>query len=116
MDPPTVCRSSRSPWPEQLIGGLSTDPPLSSDARSVVELTTGTSDDGQEKANGYAPENNPQYTIVCVCTTVDLHHHFHELGAGVIEEYICIQRDKDFGFVRYNSHVEAARAIQLGNA
>lgn len=48
-------------------------------------------------------------------TSVDLHRQFHSLGAGVIED-VRVQRDKGFGFVRYSSHAEAARAIQLGNA
>ncbi|KAK6773893.1 hypothetical protein RDI58_029132 [Solanum bulbocastanum] len=58
---------------------------------SVVELTTGTSD------------------------ALDLHPNIHELGAGVIEEYVHIQRDKGFGFIRYNSHAEVAQAIHFGN-
>ncbi|RWV99402.1 hypothetical protein GW17_00037690 [Ensete ventricosum] len=45
---------------------------------------------------------------------LDLHRHFHALGAGVIEE-VRIQRDKGFGFVRYSNHSEAALAIQMGN-
>ncbi|KAG6501451.1 hypothetical protein ZIOFF_041332 [Zingiber officinale] len=45
---------------------------------------------------------------------LDLHHLFHSLGAGVIEE-VRVQRDKGFGFVRYSSHSEAALAIQTGN-
>lgn len=48
-------------------------------------------------------------------TLVDLHRHFHALGAGVIED-VRIQRDKGFGFVRYSTNAEAAQAIQLGNA
>lgn len=104
-------------------------------------------DDGQEKRNEDAPENNPQYTTVYVgnlapevskcwasfsltlshgiirladarhmqVTSVDLHRHFHALGVGVIED-VRIQRDKGFGFIRYSSHAEAARAIQMGNA
>lgn len=48
-------------------------------------------------------------------TQLDLHRHFHALGAGVIEE-VRVQRDKNFGFVRYNTHAEAALAIQMGNA
>lgn len=48
-------------------------------------------------------------------TSVDLHRLFHSLGAGVIED-VRVQRDKGFGFVRYSTHAEAARAIQLGNA
>ncbi|KAI7739672.1 hypothetical protein M8C21_020539, partial [Ambrosia artemisiifolia] len=75
---------------------------------------------GQEKSNENALENNPQYTIVYVgnltpeVTSTDLHCHFHALGAGVIED-VRIQQDKGFGFIRYSSHAEAARAIQLGN-
>jgi nucleolysin TIA-1/TIAR len=48
-------------------------------------------------------------------TQLDLHRHFHSLGAGVIEE-VRVQRDKGFGFVRYSTHTEAAMAIQMGNA
>ena len=48
-------------------------------------------------------------------TSVDLHRHFHALGAGVIED-IRIQRDKGFGFIRYSTHAEAARGIQMGNS
>ncbi|GFS43788.1 RNA-binding (RRM/RBD/RNP motifs) family protein [Actinidia rufa] len=92
-----------------------------SDTKSVVELTNGTSDDGQERTNEDAPESNTQYTTVYVgnlapdVTSVDLHWHFHAFGAGVIED-IRIQRDKGFGFIRYRTHSEAARAIQMGNA
>lgn len=46
---------------------------------------------------------------------VDLHRHFHALGAGSIEE-VRVQRDKGFGFVRYSTHAEAAMAISMGNA
>ncbi|KAL9463652.1 hypothetical protein AB3S75_001462 [Citrus x aurantiifolia] len=92
----------------------------SSDAKSVVELTNGSSEDGKETPNTEAPENNPQYTTVYVgnlapeVTQLDLHRHFHSLGAGVIEE-VRVQRDKGFGFVRYSTHAEAALAIQMGN-
>lgn len=48
-------------------------------------------------------------------TSVDLHRHFHALGAGTIED-VRVQRDKGFGFVRYSTHAEAALAIQVGNA
>ncbi|XP_055800969.1 oligouridylate-binding protein 1 [Solanum dulcamara] len=112
-------RQIRCNWAAK--GAGASDDMQSPDAKSIVELTTGTSDDGQEKVNKDAPENNPQYTSVYVgnlapeVTTVDLHRHFHALGAGVIED-VRIQRDKGFGFVRYSSHAEAARAIQLGNA
>ncbi|KAL3830056.1 hypothetical protein ACJIZ3_018858 [Penstemon smallii] len=97
------------------------DEQQSADSKIVVELTNGTSEDGQEKSNEDAPENNPQYTTVYVgnlapeVTSVDLHRHFHALGVGVIED-VRIQRDKGFGFIRYSSHAEAARAIQMGNA
>ncbi|GFP85515.1 oligouridylate-binding protein 1 [Phtheirospermum japonicum] len=97
------------------------DDQQSSDSKNVVELTNGTSEDGEEKRNEDAPENNPQCTTVYVgnlapeVTSVDLHRHFHALGAGVIED-VRIQRGKGFGFIRYSSHAEAARAIQVGNA
>ncbi|XP_026431086.1 oligouridylate-binding protein 1-like [Papaver somniferum] len=91
------------------------------DAKSMAELSNGTSDDGQEKKNEDAPENNPQYTTVYVgnlapeVTQLDLHRFFHALGAGVLEE-VRVQRDKGFGFVRYSTHEEAAMGIQMGNA
>lgn len=91
------------------------------DGKSVVELTNGTSEDGLERSNDDAPENNPQYTTVYVgnlapeVSSADLHQQFHALGAGVIED-VRIQRDKGFGFIRYSTHAEAARAIQMGNA
>ncbi|KAK6139701.1 hypothetical protein DH2020_026555 [Rehmannia glutinosa] len=97
------------------------DDQQSSDAKTVVELTNGTSGRWTRKRNEDAPENNPQYTTVYVgnlapeVTSVDLHRHFHALGVGVIED-VRIQRDKGFGFIRYSSHAEAARAIQMGNA
>ncbi|XP_076925239.1 oligouridylate-binding protein 1B-like [Bidens hawaiensis] len=91
------------------------------DSKSVVELTNGSSEDGKEPTNSSdAPENNPQYTTVYVgnlapeVTQLELHRHFHSLGAGVIKE-VRVQRDKGFGFVRYNNHTEAALAIQMGN-
>ncbi|XP_077230295.1 oligouridylate-binding protein 1B-like [Tasmannia lanceolata] len=97
------------------------DDKQSSEAKNVVELTNGTTEDGQETTNDDAPENNLQYTTVYVgnlapeVTQVDLHRAFHAIGAGVIEE-VRIQRDKGFGFVRYSTHGEAALAIQIGNA
>ncbi|KAM1188570.1 hypothetical protein ACFX13_025169 [Malus domestica] len=85
----------------------------SSDAKSVVELTNGSSEDGKDTTNSEAPENNPQYTTVYI-SQLDLHRHFHALGVGVIEE-VRLQRDKGFGFVRFNTHAEATLAIQMGN-
>ncbi|CAI9114458.1 OLC1v1015187C1 [Oldenlandia corymbosa var. corymbosa] len=112
-------RQIRCNWATK--GAISNDDKQSSDAKSVVELTTGTSEDGKEVANSIdAPENNPQYTTVYVgnlapeVTQLELHRHFHALGAGVIEE-VRVQRDKGFGFVRYSTHAEAALAIQIGN-
>ncbi|CAI0419228.1 unnamed protein product [Linum tenue] len=87
------------------------------DAQSAINDLT---EDGKEPTNSDAPENNPQYTTVYVgnlapeATQLDLHRHFHSLGAGVIEE-VRVQRDKGFGFVRYSTHAEAALAIQMGN-
>uniref|UniRef100_A0A5B7AA48 Putative oligouridylate-binding protein 1B n=1 Tax=Davidia involucrata TaxID=16924 RepID=A0A5B7AA48_DAVIN len=111
-------RQIRCNWATK--GAGANDDKQSSDAKSVVELTNGSSEDGKETANNDAPENNPQYTTVYVgnltpeVTQLDLHRHFHALGAGVIEE-VRVQRDKGFGFVRYSTHAEAALAIQLGN-
>jgi hypothetical protein len=52
--------------------------------------------------------------VILQATQLDLHRHFHALGAGAIEE-VRVQRDKGFGFVRYSTHAEAALAIQMGN-
>ncbi|KAK9131467.1 hypothetical protein Sjap_011954 [Stephania japonica] len=93
-----------------------------SDTKSVVELTNGPSEDGQEAAiHNEGPEDNPLYTTVYVgnvapeLTQLDLHRLFYNLGAGTIEE-VRVQRDKGFGFVRYSTHAEAALAIQVANA
>ncbi|KAF8364891.1 hypothetical protein HHK36_032809 [Tetracentron sinense] len=112
-------RQMRCNWATK--GAGASDDKQNSDAKSVVELTNGTSEDDQETTNDDAPENNPQYTTVYVgnlapeVTQLDLHRHFHALGAGIIEE-VRVQRDKGFGFVRYSTHGEAALAIQMGNA
>ncbi|XP_024924666.1 oligouridylate-binding protein 1 isoform X1 [Ziziphus jujuba] len=124
-------RQIRCNWAAK--GSVNNDDKQGSDSKSVVELTNGTSgrfyplsfssyaEDGQEKNNEDAPENNAQYTTVYVgnlapeVTSVDLHRHFHALGAGTIED-VRVQRDKGFGFVRYSTHAEAALAIQMGNA
>nr|GMC78062.1 oligouridylate-binding protein 1B [Ipomoea batatas] len=111
-------RQIRCNWATK--GANNNDAKQSSDAKSVVELTNVSSEDGKEATNNEAPENNPQFTTVYVgnlapeVTQLDLHRHFHALGAGVIEE-VRVQRDKNFGFVRYNTHAEAALAIQMGN-
>ncbi|GKV09788.1 hypothetical protein SLEP1_g21232 [Rubroshorea leprosula] len=111
-------RQIRCNWATK--GAGSNEDKQSSDAKSVVELTNGSSEDGKETINSDAPENNPQYTTVYVGNLApevsqnDLHRHFYVLGAGAIEE-IRIQRDKGFGFVRYSTHAEAAVAIQIGN-
>ncbi|XP_027907695.1 oligouridylate-binding protein 1B-like isoform X2 [Vigna unguiculata] len=111
-------RQIRCNWATKGAGGI--EEKQNSDAKSVVELTNGSSD-GKEVSNSDAPENNAQYTTVYVgnlaseVTQLDLHRHFHSLGAGVIEE-VRVQRDKGFGFVRYSTHAEAALAIQMGNA
>ncbi|KAL4636820.1 hypothetical protein ACB092_03G036000 [Castanea dentata] len=88
--------------------------------QNAVVLTNGSSDGSQENINEEAPENNPAYTTVYLgnlsheVTQAELHCQFHALGAGVIEE-VRVQRDKGFGFVRYNTHEEAASAIQMAN-
>ncbi|KAJ3675542.1 hypothetical protein LUZ60_004584 [Juncus effusus] len=111
-------RQIRCNWATK--GAASGDEKQGSDSKSVVELTAGSSEGGQEVASEDAPENNPQYTTVYVgnlaheVTQVDLHRLFHGLNAGVIED-VRTQRDKGFGFVRYNNHSEAALAIQMGN-
>lgn len=55
-----------------------------------------------------------EYELNYQVTQLELHRHFHSLGAGIIEE-VRVQPDKGFGFVRYNNHAEAALAIQMGN-
>ncbi|KZV43475.1 RNA-binding family protein [Dorcoceras hygrometricum] len=112
-------RQIRCNWATK--GAGTSDDKQNSDAKSVVELTNGSSEDVKEVASSEAPENNPQFTTVYVgnlapeVTQVDLHRHFHALGAGSIEE-VRVQRDKGFGFVRYSTHTEAAMAISIGNA
>ncbi|KAL6338395.1 hypothetical protein AAG906_020479 [Vitis piasezkii] len=94
-------RRMRCNWATK--GAGSNDDKQSRDAKGVVELTNGSSEDGKETATNEAPDNNPQYTTVYVgnlapeVTQLDLHRHFHTFGARVIEE-VRIQRDKDFGF------------------
>ncbi|GMH14209.1 hypothetical protein Nepgr_016050 [Nepenthes gracilis] len=111
-------RQIRCNWATK--GANAADDKQNSDAKSVVELTNGSAEDGKETVNSEAPENNSQYTTVYVgnlapeVTQLDLHLHFHTLGVGSIEE-VRVQRDKGFGFVRYSTHAEAALAIQLGN-
>ncbi|KAL1538080.1 Oligouridylate-binding protein 1B [Salvia divinorum] len=109
-------RQIRCNWATK--GAGTSEDKQSSDSKSVVELTA--SEDVKEAASSDAPENNPQYTTVYVgnlapeATQVDLHRHFHALGAGSIEE-VRVQRDKGFGFVRYSTHAGAAMAISMGN-
>ncbi|GKV47669.1 hypothetical protein SLEP1_g54548 [Rubroshorea leprosula] len=110
-------RQIRCNWATKGAGG--NEDKQSSDAKSVMELTNGSSEDGKETTtNSEAPENNPQYTTVYVgnlapeVSQSELHIHFHALGAGVIEE---VRVQKGFGFVRYSTHAEAALAIQMGN-
>ncbi|KAA3479225.1 oligouridylate-binding protein 1B-like isoform X1 [Gossypium australe] len=57
-------RQIRCNWATK--GASSNDDKQSSDAKSVVELTNGSSEDGKETTNTEAPENNPQYTTVYV--------------------------------------------------
>lgn len=100
--------------------GASNGEQQTSDSKNVADLTNNLTEDGKEKANEDAPENNPQYRTVYVgnlaheVTQDVLHRLFHALGAGAIEE-VRIQLGKGFGFVRYSSHTEAALAIQMGN-
>ncbi|CAI0438838.1 unnamed protein product [Linum tenue] len=115
-------RQIRCNWATK--GTASNDDKQSSDNQNAVVLTSGSSGNyskgGQETSNEEAPENNPAYTTVYVgnlsheVTQAELHCHFHALGVGVIEE-VRVQRDKGFGFVRYNTHEEAASAIRMGN-
>ncbi|THU49696.1 hypothetical protein C4D60_Mb06t12280 [Musa balbisiana] len=99
-------RQIRCNWATK--GANANEDKQNSDSKSVVELTNGSADDGQENTNGDSPENNPQYTTIYVgnlaheVTQVDLHRYFHALGAGVIED-VRIQRDKGFGFCSWGS-------------
>ncbi|KAJ6995388.1 RNA-binding protein 208 isoform X2 [Populus alba] len=110
-------RQIRCNWATKGVG--SNEDKQNSDNQNAVVLTNGSSG-SQENTNEEAPENNPAYTTVYVgnlshvVTQAVLHSNFHALGAGVIEE-VRVQRDKGFGFVRYNTHEEAAFAIQMGN-
>ncbi|XLR14224.1 hypothetical protein S83_042162 [Arachis hypogaea] len=62
-------------------------------------------EEAQQVTSDDAPEKNPQYTTVYVSnlalevTSVGLHHHFHALGVGIIED-VRVQHDKGFGFMR----------------
>ncbi|KAJ6856198.1 hypothetical protein NC651_037936 [Populus alba x Populus x berolinensis] len=111
-------RQIRCNWATK--GVESNEDKQNSDNQNAVVLANGSSEGGQESTNEEAPENNPAYTTVYVgnlsheVTQAELHRHFHALGAGVIED-VRVQRDKGFGFVRYNTHEEAASAIQTGN-
>ncbi|CAN1792018.1 RNA-binding protein 208 [Linum perenne] len=111
-------RQIRCNWATK--GVLSSEDKQSSDSQNAVVLTNGSPEEDQENSNEEAPENNPAYTTVYVgnlsyeVTQAELHCHFHALGVGVIEE-VRIQRDKGFGFVRYNTHDEATSAIRMGN-
>nr|GEX99011.1 nucleotide-binding, alpha-beta plait [Tanacetum cinerariifolium] len=110
-------RQIRCNWATK--GAGTSDEKQGSYSKTVVELTSGSSEDAKELANSDAPENNPQYTTDFVdnlspdVAQLELHHHFYSLNAGVIEE-VLLQRDKGFGFVRYNNHDEAALASQMG--
>nr|KYP50479.1 Nucleolysin TIAR [Cajanus cajan] len=57
-------RQIRCNWATKGAGG--NEEKQSSDAKSLVELTNGSSEDGKETCNSDAPENNPQYTY-CLC-------------------------------------------------
>ncbi|KAK4756628.1 hypothetical protein SAY87_006755 [Trapa incisa] len=112
-------RQIRCNWAAK--GANSGDDKQNSDSKNIMEIATGTSDDGQERSTDDAPENNPLYRTVYVgnlapeVTSVELHLHFHTLGAGAIED-VRVQRDKGFGFVRYSTHAEASLAIQMGHS
>ncbi|KAG5147782.1 hypothetical protein JHK82_014663 [Glycine max] len=112
-------RQIRCNWATKGAGGSSNEE-KNNDSQNAVMLTNGSSDGGQDNNNEDAPENNPSYTTVYVgnlphdVTQAELHCQFHALGAGVIEE-VRVQRDKGFGFIRYNTHDEAALAIQMAN-
>lgn len=111
-------RQIRCNWATK--GATSGEDRQTSDSKSVVDVTNNLTEDGKEKANEDAPENNPQYRTVYVgnlaheVTQDVLHRLFHAFGAGAIEE-VRIQHGKGFGFVRYSNHAEAALAIQMGN-
>lgn len=111
-------RQIRCNWATK--GATSGEDRQTSDSKSLADVTNNLTEDGEEKANEDAPENNPQYRTVYVgnlaheVTQDVLHRLFHALCAGAIEE-VRIQHGKGFGFVRYSNHAEAALAIQMGN-
>ncbi|KAL6656956.1 hypothetical protein ACP70R_004736 [Stipagrostis hirtigluma subsp. patula] len=111
-------RQIRCNWATK--GANSGEDRQTSDSKSVADQNNNLTENGKEKANEDAPENNPLYRTVYVgnlaheVTQNMLHHLFHALGAGVIEE-VRVQYGKGFGFVRYSDHAEAALAIQMGN-
>nr|KYP50486.1 Nucleolysin TIA-1 isoform p40 [Cajanus cajan] len=116
-------RQIRCNWATKGAGG--NEEKQSSDAKSVVELTNGSSEESREGSHAQpwlsGVSGGGLYVhpwsreVIPQATQLDLHRHFHALGAGVIEE-VRVQRDKGFGFVRYSTHAEAALAIQMGNA
>ncbi|KAE8674163.1 Oligouridylate-binding protein 1A [Hibiscus syriacus] len=111
-------RQIRCNWATK--GATGNDDKQRSDAKSVVELTRGSSEDGKESTNSEAPENNPQYTTVYVGNLApeardSFQRLFYLLHIQAILKWVRVQRDKGFGFVRYSTHGEAALAIQIGN-
>lgn len=111
-------RQIRCNWATK--GANSVEDQQTSDSKSIAGVTNNFTEDGKEKANEDAPENNPLYRTVYVgnlaheATQDVLHRFFYALGAGAIEE-VRVQHGKGFGFVKYSSHAEAALAIQMGN-
>ncbi|PIN21266.1 hypothetical protein CDL12_06056 [Handroanthus impetiginosus] len=125
-------RQIRCNWATKDVG--TSDDKQNSDAKKDVK----------EAVSSDAPENNPQYTIVYVGNLAPEEFRMEwkskplvieKLPARQQEELIKMfsfsnkfdynsfltlkyyesQRDKGFGFVRYNTHTEAAMAISLGN-
>ncbi|KAE8655476.1 Oligouridylate-binding protein 1A [Hibiscus syriacus] len=106
-------------------GVCTSDDKQSSDARSVVELTNGSSEDAKETTtNNEAPENNPQYTTVYVGNLApEATIPSSNAVLSACKSWPCVYFVLRFesnviktGFVRYSTHAEAALAIQLGNA
>ncbi|KAK8918753.1 Polyadenylate-binding protein RBP47 [Platanthera zijinensis] len=113
-----VSRQIRCNWATK---NFMEEKPSGSNQNAVILTNGNPNNEGTtENLNDDSPENNPAYTTVYIgnlaheVTQAELHRQFHNLGVGVIEE-VRIQRDKGFGFVRYQTHKEAAAAIMMAN-
>uniref|UniRef100_A0ACD5WQ74 Uncharacterized protein n=1 Tax=Avena sativa TaxID=4498 RepID=A0ACD5WQ74_AVESA len=111
-------RQIRCNWATK--GANSGEDQQTSDLKSIADVNNNFTENGKDKANIDAPENNPEFRTVYVgnlaheVTQDVLHRFFHALGAGALEE-VRVQHGKGFGFVKYTDHAEASLAIRMGN-